>query len=149
MLRVSIVLLPGGDASRARELGQAVIINTGEGTATSGDYAVFLSERDRQVGTCRITGWPRTERGPWELLLRALEEIFGRPLAPENGNGLRQERLLRVQAAARRLGRSPKTVWRLIRQGRLNGVRLGDRGLRVTESSLITYLLENKPDEGL
>jgi len=52
----------------------------------------------------------------------------------------REERLLRVNVAARRLELSRRQVYRLIEAGELPAVRLSPRGLRIPEGALEKYL---------
>ena len=77
MLIVKIELHPstGGDA---RELGQVIIVNTGKGTMTKGDYDVQLlksAEYAKSPGVWKrgkVRGFPRKMLGPYDLLYRAL-----------------------------------------------------------------------------
>ena len=47
-----------------------------------------------------------------------------------------QEKLLRVDQVARRLGIKDRQVRRLVDQGKLEAVRLSERGIRIPESAL-------------
>lgn len=80
MIIVTVELVPGGDMSKKRHLGTAVIANKGTGGLTRGNYRFQLSKRGRsrqlwKGGT--ITGFPRKKLGPWDLLYRCLREIVG------------------------------------------------------------------------
>jgi len=75
MIRVTVELLPGGDASRARHLGTAEIANDGTGTAEAGNYVVTLSKWGRPKQAWKrgaFSGFDRKRLGPWDLLLCAL-----------------------------------------------------------------------------
>jgi hypothetical protein len=92
MLRITIELLPGGNASRARTLGLMEVANSG-GTAELGDYVAVLKKTppfqgalksawrrgvfeggrdDAEVLAGRVVGHHRTQRGVYDLMLRAL-----------------------------------------------------------------------------
>lgn len=83
MVRVTIEILPGGDESKARKLGQVDIINDSSGTGETGNYTVRLhksSEYAARPGIWRqgrISGFPRSRLGPYDLLYRALKAIVG------------------------------------------------------------------------
>lgn len=47
-----------------------------------------------------------------------------------------EEKLLRVDQVARRLGVKERQVRRLIEQGKLEAIRLSERGIRIPESAL-------------
>lgn len=80
MVVVKIELWPRGDESRKIHLGTATITNDGKGTVLKGDYKVKLSKWGRpkvawKVG--EVKNFPRTTRGPWDLLYCALRSILG------------------------------------------------------------------------
>ncbi len=89
MIVVKLFIWPGGDESKAVEIGHATLANQ---TITSlrtggylGDYTVKLhggvhgrpelSKRVWKKGT--ITGFHRVERGAWDLLYLALRNLIG------------------------------------------------------------------------
>lgn len=101
MIRCTIDLLPGGDASRARTIGLVEIANIG-GTEAIGSYAVVLTKtppfsgalkaawrrgritaagqvngviegEDADVIAGLVEGHHRTKRGVYDLLFRALK----------------------------------------------------------------------------
>lgn len=80
MIRVTVELLPGGDAGRARHLGTAYIANDGTGTETTGSYSVMLSRRGMPWSIWkrgRVQGFPRKRLLAWDLLYRALDGTVG------------------------------------------------------------------------
>ena len=80
MIRVTIHILPMGDAERARHLGTIDIANDGTGTAEHGNYKVRLSKFKSAHSLWRegaVRGFPRRTRGPYDLLLRALAATVG------------------------------------------------------------------------
>lgn len=93
MIRCTIELLPGGDASRARTIGLVEIANVGGDPAGLCDYAVTLKRSppfrgalasawrrgllkrqadDAPVLAGAVEGFHRVRRGPYDLLYRAL-----------------------------------------------------------------------------
>ena len=56
--------------------------------------------------------------------------------------------LLYVHTVAERLKCSVRMVYNLIREGDLEAVRLGKRGIRVSQASLAGYLSRQKIDPG-
>lgn len=75
MLRVTIELLPHGDETQAKIMGQATIANDATGDADWGNYTVALStwhDPPRKWKTGRVIGFARKRLGPWDLLFRAL-----------------------------------------------------------------------------
>lgn len=75
MIRVTLELLPGGNASKARHLGTAEIANDGTGTAAKGNYTIRLSKWGRPNETWRrgaLSGFDRHRDGPWDLLCMLL-----------------------------------------------------------------------------
>ena len=83
MLVVTVELWPRGDRSRARHLGTARIANVG-GTRERGEYSVALSKWGRPDESWRtgvVRGFPRLQRGPWDLLLLALHATCSRRVA--------------------------------------------------------------------
>lgn len=83
MIVCKIEMWPGGDQSRAYDLGCVEIANEG-GTTTHGDYAVRLTKSaklSRRPGTTWKRGavqrFPRQRLGAYDLLLRALANIVG------------------------------------------------------------------------
>ena len=93
MIRVTVELLPGGDASRPKHLGTCLIANDLEDSSESdgrlGSYLIALSKWGRPITSIRtaaqrdvwrrgrITGFRRRSRGPWDLLYLALRETVG------------------------------------------------------------------------
>lgn len=85
MLRITVELLPKGDASRSRHLGTAYITNDGSGDTQHGNYTVVLSKWDKPSAVWRegrVEGFPRRSRGSWDLLFRALRACVGVRNAP-------------------------------------------------------------------
>jgi len=56
---------------------------------------------------------------------------------------MKGERLLRINVAAKRLGRSDRWVRELVRRGDLAAVRLGERQTRIPESAVETFREEH------
>lgn len=83
MLVCKIELWPGGDPSRAQNLGCVEIANSGTGTVGSGHYHVKLSNSARfakRAGNWKkgaVLNFPRLRLGPYDLLLRALAAVIG------------------------------------------------------------------------
>lgn len=78
MIRITVELLPGGDASRARHLGTATIANDATGDARTGNYVFTLSKWGRPKVVWKrgaVRGFPRLARGPWDLLYLCLAEV--------------------------------------------------------------------------
>lgn len=83
MIVCKIELWPGGDETKARNIGAVVIANVG-GTASVGEYEVRLLKsaeyskgRTSRTGdnvwkTGRVSGFARLRLGPYDLLYRAL-----------------------------------------------------------------------------
>lgn len=89
MIVVKLELWPGGDESRAQDLGKAIIGNESN-LADISDYSVYLltgAKYSRNPGTIwrtgEVKGFPRTsyQVGPWELLFLALESALGSRVA--------------------------------------------------------------------
>lgn len=81
MIRITVELLPHGMELGKRTLGIAEISNDGTGTVERGNYKVTLSkwapkERETWKETT-VRFFPRTERGTWDLLYRALRRMVG------------------------------------------------------------------------
>lgn len=83
MIVCRIEMWPGGDQSRAYDLGCVEITNEG-GTESHGDYAVRLTKSARlskRPGTAWKRGavlrFPRLRLGAYDLLLRALANVIG------------------------------------------------------------------------
>lgn len=83
MIRVTVEMLPHGDASRARILGVGYISNDGKGSADVGSYDVKLmksAEYAKSDGVWKSGHVPRFLRsrlGPWDLLYLALKACVG------------------------------------------------------------------------
>ncbi len=82
MVVVKIELWPGGDQSKARTLGMAMITNDGSGDVATGSYDVELSHSGRYFG--RPGCWRRGEvknhdrqLSPYHLVLSALRAALG------------------------------------------------------------------------
>ena len=56
------------------------------------------------------------------------------------------EKFLYVHKVAKRLSCSNRHVYKLIRDGELKAIRLGTRALRITESSLESFVKKNRVD---
>lgn len=81
MIRVTIEVLPGGDASRKRHLGTIDIANDGTGSMEEGNYSIRLSKFGNPSQTWlrgAIRGFDRIRRGPYDLLLQSLLATVGR-----------------------------------------------------------------------
>lgn len=86
MIYLKLELWPGGDKSRAQDLGSAVIANESDLSPIS-SYSISLLKGKRyspnnagQVWkTGELHGWPRGSQsiGPWELLYLLLENALG------------------------------------------------------------------------
>jgi excisionase family DNA binding protein len=59
------------------------------------------------------------------------------------------DKLLKIQEVVKALDCTRPMVYKLIYEGQLKAIRIGKRGLRVSESSLNRYIEENTiiPDE--
>lgn len=89
MIVVKLELWPGGDESRAVDLGKAIIANA-SGLADLSGYEVRLLKGEaysRRPGDLykagRVPAFPRKDKrwGPWELLALALEATVGERVA--------------------------------------------------------------------
>lgn len=90
MIVVEVSLWPGGDRSRAEDLGKAVIANESD-LALLSSYSVRLLKgkrySPRNAGSLwrqgHVKAFPRADErwGPWELLYLALEAALGSRLA--------------------------------------------------------------------
>lgn len=92
MLRVTIELLPHGDASQPRHMGTAVIANDGTGDGQTGNYAIRLSKwgrPDEDWRKGRIVGFDRKGRGAWDLLFLGLRNLVGSRNDPRFRRGAR------------------------------------------------------------
>ena len=90
MVRVTIELLPGGDASKARHMGTLEIANDGTGTADTGNYKYTISKwgKARQIWRMgSLRGFLREKLGPWDLLYRVLREAVGHRSPDEEPEG--------------------------------------------------------------
>lgn len=85
MIVIKVELWPGGDESRAEDLGKAIITNV-SGLADISAYEARLlkgAKYSRRPGEVykvgRVDAFPRADRrwGPWELLALALEATVG------------------------------------------------------------------------
>lgn len=91
MIRVTIEMLPGGDASKARPIGLIEIHNTGQGELDGKmDYRARLKKTPPFAGAlradwktgrfiddpeyiyCDVPGFDRVKRGSYDLIFRAL-----------------------------------------------------------------------------
>jgi len=78
MMLIKIELLPGGDASKRRTLGEIRIVNDGSGSLDVGNYDVTLMKSEEYAKSPgvwkrgRVVGFPRRALGPYDLLFRAL-----------------------------------------------------------------------------
>jgi hypothetical protein len=82
MLVCKIEMWPGGDQSKAYDMGSILIANCG-GTETQGQYSVQLTGRPehfKRRGFWRhgiVREFPRKRLGAYDLLLRALAAVIG------------------------------------------------------------------------
>ena len=84
MIVIKIEMWPKGDETAKRDLGSAVITNDLTGTALRGNYHVRLlrkgADHSKRLGTVwkrgRVIGFKR-KRGPFDLLLQALQNTIG------------------------------------------------------------------------
>ena len=80
VVRVTVVVLPGGDVARAQRVGSALIVNDGTGDEKTGNYRVSLAQMGRPTQIWRkgrLLNFPRKTLGPWDLVYRALHEVVG------------------------------------------------------------------------
>lgn len=81
MIRVTVELVSAVNPSRNRLLGVAKIVNDGAGSETHGNYRVELSKAGRAVSQVwrhgYVEGFPRKNRGGWDLLFLALRSCVG------------------------------------------------------------------------
>ncbi len=92
MIVVKIELWPGGDESKAREIGRIDIANNLKGDSNRGTYTVVLHKRLGKVKRgiwkqgmvdidnaekFEIEGFNRINRGPYDLLYLALKKLVG------------------------------------------------------------------------
>lgn len=79
MLRITVELLPFGDATKAKVLGVCHLVNDGSGTLTQGNYYARFSRTGARGWwkTGEVKGFPRKRLGQWDLLYRALRSIVG------------------------------------------------------------------------
>jgi len=76
MIRITVELLPHGDASRAKVLGTARIWNTLQGTTTQGVYKTeFLGETGEVWRQGEVHEFPRQRLLAWDLLAQALNQV--------------------------------------------------------------------------
>lgn len=89
MLVVKIEIWPWGQEDKAQEIGRCTIANTTADALSiaAGDYLARFHDVEGQKfpppPDASVTGWPRLERGPWELL----HELLGRALRPKLSPG--------------------------------------------------------------
>lgn len=83
MIRVSVEMLPRGDDDEAYLLAQGVIINTGGGTPTRGEYDYGLTSQASKGNPeppiwkeGRVDGFPRKRDNVWRLLKRCLDDAL-------------------------------------------------------------------------
>ncbi len=80
MIRVTIEVLPGGDATLRRHVGTIEIANDGTGNEESGNYSIRLSKFGNPGQTWIrgvVRGFDRIRRGPYDLLLQCLDATVG------------------------------------------------------------------------
>ena len=79
MLRITVELLPGGDATNPEILGIGYIINDATGTNSIGNYRVAFSEKGakRWWKKGKVTSFPRLRLNAWDLLYRSLKSVVG------------------------------------------------------------------------
>jgi hypothetical protein len=84
MLRIRIELLPYGHEKWRATVAHATIANMG-GNDEVGHYSVTFEEKQRdgfiEKFVSRVESFERLEKGPWELLYRALHQVYGRKAA--------------------------------------------------------------------
>jgi len=56
---------------------------------------------------------------------------------------LKEKKLLRIHKVAKRLAVSPRTVYRLIKAGKLPSIHIGEVSVRVFDSDLEDYIKKN------
>ena len=79
MIRITIELVPHGDASRAKILARGEIVNDGSGTVRRGNYYFWLSQSGRITHKTRwgqVRDFPRMSKNVWHLLARCLNTAF-------------------------------------------------------------------------
>ncbi len=85
MIRVTVELCPGGDQSKPRLLGIALIANNVRDTVESGGargtylalFSKWAPKQDETWKRGRVTGFDRVKRGAWDLLYLALRDAVG------------------------------------------------------------------------
>jgi hypothetical protein len=77
MIKITVELLPHGDESRKRKLGEMRIWNTLTGTPTKGDYkfSIWL-KRNKAWRTGEYHGFPRKRKNVWFLIKKCLEQVL-------------------------------------------------------------------------
>ena len=81
MLKITIELLPGGDETKSRVLGEATIVNDETGTLTRGNYkALFMTYLNPEQtkswqDVVLVNGFVRQVRSCWDLLYEALRVL--------------------------------------------------------------------------
>ena len=81
MIRVTMELLPGGDDTKAKHLGSALIDNDASEGELRGDYKVVIyagwDSGKRVWKKGEVKGFARKRLGPWDLLYQALKATVG------------------------------------------------------------------------
>lgn len=85
MIRITIEMVPKGDEHRAFVMAKGHIYNAGTGSWARGNYGANISKvahfKALNGGGWwkqgKITDFPRTRLGVWDLLYRALRELVG------------------------------------------------------------------------
>jgi len=90
MIVVKLEMWPGGDGSRAREIGRTYIYRNGGAFPSRGDYEIRVCRRghfrvkdaasfvsgEGFTRTARIENFPRLSYNVWRLILRCLKAAF-------------------------------------------------------------------------
>lgn len=82
MIVVTATLLNANGRDHDAGLGVFTIINNGAGSATQGDYDIHLKIPGVPVKYGSVEDFPRLERGVWELLRLALNDLHERGQLP-------------------------------------------------------------------
>jgi hypothetical protein len=79
MIVVNLQLWPHGLRNRQESLGRFEIVNDGSGTQERGNYKVtFFARNGRRLKIVQIKDWPRQTKSVFQLLLRVMEEAYGK-----------------------------------------------------------------------